>query len=276
MKKIFLFSILIFQNQFSFAAPKAIHMTGAVSSATGGAGVGVVDMVDGALLNSSTIGLFPRKQVNISYSSSRFAAAIVDNGKEALFPAALAYEQFSNDSFKSNNYHLIFAYVVKSQFSFGADFHLNELRFLTSDIIHKQTLVNLGATWVVDRAWTLGLTHREVALSDTDLPDSIDHVAVTTAGASYVYKTFAQVRFDIESVENQPSGRYIYKIGLETFVNDWIVTRFGYRNDNVSAMNFATAGLGFAGPQFGLHYAYQSEANNTVDPLHVIDLSFPF
>ena len=81
---------------------------------------------------------------------------------------------------------------------------------------------------------------------------------------------------DLETAENEKTEKMIYKMGLETFINDWIVTRFGYQNDNAHSLNFFTAGLGFVGPQFGLHYAYQSEARNIRDPLHTIDLNIPF
>lgn len=269
-------NFFIFYPLFSQAALQAQNTTGAVASAVGGAGVGVVDMNDGALLNAATIPFFPRKEMSLSYSSSRFSAVIVDNGREALFPAGLAFEQNSNDSYKQTVYHLIVAYPLAERFSVGADFHMNELRFLNNlTTIYRQTLANAGVFWRASKTVSVGLTHRDIALNDTDLPDSIDHVTSTTLGLSYVYETFAQLRFDVESVEKQ-SNRYIYKIGLETYINDWIITRFGYKNDNVASVNFATIGVGFAGPQFEFHYAYQSEANNTVDPLHIIDLSVPF
>lgn len=276
MKKIISILILMGVSSVTLAALQAQNNFGAVSVGTGGAGVASVDLVDGALINSATIPFYPQKQISFSYSSSRFSGAMVDNGREALFPAAIAYEQQSNDFYKKKNYHLILGYAVTSTFSLGLDFHYDEFRFLNVDEIHRQTLVNAGVFWQIAPAWGLGLTHRDVALTDTNLADTIDHVAITTLGVTYSYKNMAQFRFDVEKVEKQPSDRYIFKAGLESYINEWIVTRFGYRNDNIASMNFASAGLGFVGPQFGLHYAYQVEANNTVDPLHVIDLNFPF
>ncbi len=276
-KILVLLSLLItFVSQNTFAAVQAQNIFGAVSLATGGAGVAIVDLTDSALLNAAVIPFYSQRQVSFSYSSSRFAGAMVDNGRDALFPAAIAYEQHSNDTYKKKLYHLILAYEFSPKFSLGLDFHYDEFRFLAIDEIHKQTLVNAGLLWQPNKTWSLGLTHRNVALTDTDLPDSVDRVTVTTLGASYVYQNLAQMRFDIETVEKQPSDRFIFKIGIESYINDWIITRFGYRNDNIASQNFGTAGVGFAGPQFGLHYAYQVEANNTVDPLHVIDLNFPF
>lgn len=275
MKQIFHF-ICIFISINSFAQNATQNNSGAVSSATGGAGVSVIEMDDSALLNPSTIPLFRRKQMSFSYSSNRFAGSLIDNGQEALFPAGIAYEQYSNDSFKNKIYHLILAYPLSKNISLGADFNLHETHYLNTETNYKQTRASVGFIWLPFKNFGFGLVHKNMALNDTDLPDSIDHVTTTTLGISYVYESFAQLRFDVESVEKQPSGRYIYKIGLETYLNDWIITRFGYRNDNISNMNFATAGLGFAGPQFGLHYAYQSEAKSTIDPIHIIDLTLPF
>lgn len=279
MKKIFTlisFSILFISHSFAAQIP---NTSGAVSSATGGAGVAVVDVDDSIFMNPAVIPLFPRKEMSFSYSSERFSGNIVDNGTDALFPAAIGYEKYSNDAFKSNVYHLVLAYAYESvvgNVSFGADFNLNDMKLTGNDTSYKQTRATAGFLWQPTKAFSFGITHKNIALNDTDLPDSIDHVTTTTAGFAYVYQSFAQLRFDMETVEKQPSDRYIYKIGLETYINDWIITRFGYRNDNILSMNFTTLGVGFAGPQFQLHYAYQTEAKSTVDPLHIIDLSVPF
>ena len=279
MKKIIsLIAVFIF-NFSNLLAAQIPNTSGAISSATGGAGVSVVDVDDSALLNPAVIPLFPRKQMSFSYSSERFAVNLVDNGNEALFPAGLAYEKYSNDAFKSNVYHLILAYAFETQagkFSLGGDFNLNDLKLTGSEKSYKQTRANAGFLWQPSKAFSFGLVQKNIALNDTDLPDDIDHVTTTTAGFAYVYESFAQLRFDMETIEKQPSDRFIYKIGLETYLNDWIITRFGYRNNNILSQNFTTLGVGFAGPQFQLHYAYQLEAKSTVDPLHIIDLSVPF
>lgn len=250
--------------------------TGAVSSATGGAGVAVADLDDSALMNPASVPLYRQKEMSLSYSKDRFSGFIADNGKEAAFPAAIGYEQYSNNFFKNKIYHLILAYPVFQNLSAGIDLNLNETKLLNMDVTYRQTRVNLGLIWQPLKTFSFGLVHKNRALSDTDLADSIDHISITTLGMAYVYQSFAQIRFDIETVEKQPSDQFIYKLGLETYLNDWVITRFGYRNDNINAMNFTTAGLGFAGPQFGLHYAYQAEAKSLIDPIHIIDLTVPF
>lgn len=279
MKKIFIFvssSILFISYSWSAQIP---NHEGAVAAATGGAGVSVVNLNDSAFMNPATIPLYSRKELSFSYSSERFAASIVDNGEDAFCPAAIGYEKFSNDAFKSNVYHLILGYGYESTLgnvSFGADFNMNDMKLTGSETSYKQTRAAIGFLIQPTKTLSFGITHKNIALNDTDLADSIDHVTTTTAGMAYIYNSFAQLRFDVETVEKQTTTRYTYQWGIETYVNDWIITRLGYRNDNISMMNFTTLGLGFAGPQFQLHYAYQTEAKSTVDPLHIIDLSVPF
>lgn len=275
MKKI----ILIFIYLFAFDLSSYAY-TGAVSSATGGAGTGLVDLTESAFFNPATIPVYQRKQMAFSYSVNRFSVSLTDNGKEALFPASIAYEQTSNDLYKTKSYHLMSGYAYQTKklgiFSIGTDLSLNEFKWLNLDTKYKLNKVSIGGFWQLDTSFSAGLTYKNKTLNDTELPDQIDQANSLNFGLAYIYQGFAQFRFDVEKIENQNTEALIYKIGLETFLNDWIITRFGYRNDNIHSMNFTTAGLGFAGPQFGLHYAYEVESKNTVDPLHVVDLSVPF
>ena len=64
--------------------------------------------------------------------------------------------------------------------------------------------------------------------------------------------------------------------GLETYLNDWMIIRLGYQNNNVLSKNFTTAGLGFSGPQFGFHYGYLTNVSNRNEDRHTVDLGVPF
>jgi hypothetical protein len=273
-----LFSFFFFLSTGLYA--QTSQPSGAVSTATGGTGVGLIEMSESALINPATIPAYSNKQMSLSYSKDRFAVSLTDNGADALFPASLAYEQTSNDIFKNKIYHLILAYsfngVKEGTFSLGLDFSMHDFKIISTDLNYKQNKVTTGLFWQINSAASLGITYKNKALNDTDLPDTFDQATSINLGLAYVYQKFAQLRADVEKIENQNADRLIYKIGVETYLNEWIITRFGYRNDNMNSMNYATAGLGFVGPQFGLHYAYQVEAKNTVDPLHVVDLSVPF
>ena len=63
MTRYYFFLLFVFSLR-SFA----IETKGAVSGATGGAGVGVLEDVDGVYLNPASIALFPKKSFAASFS----------------------------------------------------------------------------------------------------------------------------------------------------------------------------------------------------------------
>ncbi len=273
MKKIFfiLSTLFIFKTNVY-----ALEPTGAVSTATAETGVGSLEEVDGVYLNPASIAFFSRKSFAVSYSNQHLNAQLTDNGVEAFFPAALMYTSSDRGGLQTKALHLAIAYQVYKGLALGVDGSYRELRPTSQDQKFRQTVVSAGIFYQFHKTFQLGFVSKNKALNDTDLSDAIDQVTTMALGTSYIYDDFAKFKFDVESNENQKTDRLIYKFGLETYINDWIVTRLGYQNDNVHSLNYLTAGLGFAGPQFGLHYAYQAEANKKTDPLHTIDLNIPF
>lgn len=271
MIKYFIFTAL-FLSLNSFA----IENTGAVSGATGGSGVGSLEDVDGVYLNPASIALFPKKSFAASFSKVHTNIHMTDNGRDALFPASLSYTKSDENGLQNQSYNLVIAYPLTTTLALGTAISLRELKVDVIDEKYRQTLVSPALFYQILGSVSMGIVWKNKELSDTDLTDTLDKTSSVAVGFAYIYEKFAKIRFDLETAENEKTNKMIYKFGLETFVNDWIVTRFGYQNDNAHSLNFFTAGIGFVGPQFGLHYAYQSEARNTRDPLHTIDLNIPF
>ena len=273
MMKYFIFIILFFTVIFKIFA---IENTGAVSGSTGGAGVGSMEDVDGVYLNPASIALFPKKSFAASFSKVHTNIHMTDNGRDALFPASLSYTKSDENGLQNQSYNLVIAYPLSASFALGSEISLRELKVDVIDEKYRQTLISPAVFYQILDSVSMGLVWKNKELSDTDLTDVLDKTSTVAVGFAYLYEKFAKVRFDVETAENEKTNKMIYKFGLETFVNDWIVTRFGYQNDNAHSLNFFPAAVGFVGPQFGLHYAYQSEARNIRDPLHTIDLNIPF
>lgn len=268
----FIFLILI----FSYIQIFAIENTGAVSAATGGTGVGVLEDVDGPYLNPASIALFAKKSFAYSYSKYHTNIQISDNGRDALFPAGIAYTKTDENNIQTRAYHLLIAYPFTNNFSAGLDSKLREIKVSGIDENFQQTVLSPGFFYQLNESFSAGLVWKNNALSNTSLPDFLDQNSSVALGFSYVYEKFAKFRLDLETAEHEKTDKMIYKFGLETYLNDWIITRIGYQNDNVHSMNYLSAGLGFSGPQFGVHYAYLTEARNNRDPLHTIDINIPF
>lgn len=273
MKKLVLiFSVVLFQTVTALA----YDSVGSVSAATGGTGVGTIEAVDGAFTNPASIALFPTKSFSLAYSKNNTAVTLADNGEDVLFAAALGYTQEDIDPLLTKVAHLAIAHTIYKKIALGVDVGFRELKLDSSDLKFRQTVGTAGLTAEITPWLTAGIVSKNYAFNDTDLPDTVDKNATVAVGFALVHEDFAKLRFDVESGPNQTTTKLKYKTGIETYINDWIITRIGYQNDNVNAMNFFTAGVGFSGPQFGLHYAYQSEAQSKVDTLHSVDLSVPF
>ena len=95
-------------------------------------------------------------------------------------------------------------------------------------------------------------------------------------GLSYTYQNFARLRFDAESAPDNKTDKLNYMLGLENYINDWIVFRFGFQSNKIVLKDYLTAGMGFSGPQFGIHYAYISNTADKSEDKHLIDLGVPF
>lgn len=255
----------------------AAAMTGAVSSATGGTGRGAAEPIDSILLNPSIVSQLPTKFFSFNYNKDRWGITLADNGKEALFPAALAFVKTDLDLMKTQQAALVLSYPVWKNISIGTNISFLEYspQQVVSEPKFRQTISDFGISYIT-KDLGLGFVANKVFSSDSDLADALEVQKTLGLGISYTYMNFIRFRFDTETAPDNKTDRLVYMGGLETYMNDWVIFRLGYQNNNVAKKNYATAGLGFAGPQFGLHYGYISNTADSSDDKHSIDLGIPF
>lgn len=272
MKIIVGFFVLVINLNVAFAFQPA----GAVSGATGGTGRGSLEGVDGVWLNPALIPILPQKNLTLGGSSENLQALFVDNGQDALFAAALMYHQTRNDIQNSKDYRLGVGFELVKNFSFGLDISFEEVELASLSEKYKPITSNIGLFYNMGPEFSVGLVSHQTPLNDLNAPEVLKNRSTIGLGLSTIFENFIKFKFDVQTEERQKAKNLIYMYGLESFMNEWILVRLGYRNDNVHSLNYLTAGVGFTGPQFGLHYAYQNEANSITDPLHTVDLNIPF
>ncbi len=275
MKKI----ILVFAlSVFSTAAFGALSAPGSVSMATGGSGRGATEPIDSVLLNPAMVSLLPTKFFSASYTTEQWGITISDNGKEALFPAALAFVRSDVNNFKTQQLALALSFAYKKMISIGTNISMFE--YERSERLreqkYRQTTGDIGVAFSPSPVWGIGLVANKLSSSKVDVDESLQKQKTIGAGGQYTFGNFVRFRFDMESAPENKTDRLVYMGGLETFMNDWIILRLGYQNNNVVGKNFSSLGLGFSGPQFGLHYAYISNVADSSEDKHSIDLGVPF
>lgn len=257
-------------------------VAGAVSAGLGNAGVGALEITDGIINNPAMISAYPSEHLGITTTEGQQQIFFADNGADALFPAALGYsqEKFVGD-IERKDFHLTLGYsipVQKNKLFLGADFQYRQWKLNKTEQNYPQTVANIGAFYqFLDLPWlSVGTAIEGVPLTDTQLANSVDRATKSFLGFGFGSATFARFRLDVGNTSNQSNSNLIFRGGLQTAINDWILTSVGYENDNVIGSKTLTIGIGFKGPQFGLYYAYQEEANDLFEARHVVDLSVPF
>lgn len=275
MKNLICFLATTSIYSFCFAA---MTSTGAISSATGGTGRGAAEAVDSVLLNPSIVANLPSKFLSANYNKERWALTISDNGREALFPAAISFVRSDINEFKIQQLALSLAYAINKRISIGTTISMYEYDQTAQhiDIKNRQTNSDIGIMLIPFANSGIGLTANNIAQSETELSKELQPAKTLGIGTHYTYQSFARFRFDVESAPEYKTDQLVFMGGIETLMTDFIILRFGYQNNNVIKKNFSSAGLGFAGPQFGLHYSYNANVADNSDYKHSIDLGIPF
>lgn len=258
---------------------KTFALVGAVSSATGGTGRGAVEPIDGILLNPATVSDLPTKNFSVNYSADAWAMTVTDNGRDVYLPAALRFVKSKALTTDTQQLGLSFASRRWKKFAIGGTGSMMEYTDSltgTTEQKYRQTTLDLAATYAAATNFGIGFVANKLASSKTTLNEALQAQQTLALGLSYTYQNFARIRFDIESAPENQTDRLNYMLGFENYVNDWVVVRMGVQQNKVLAKDYVSAGLGFAGPQFGLHYAFISNTADKTEDKHLIDLGFPF
>ena len=273
----------IFKNiflVFFFGLSANASEIGAVSTATGGGGFGAVEPVDGILKNPAFLRDLPNRNFSFNYAQDIWALSISDNSQESLFPAGLQMtSEKVSDQLRTQKLGLNFSPPRLGPITMGATASLvsydsQPTPFQTEQF--QQAVLDVGLTYALSRDFGLGLTANRISSSNVKLAENLQLQKYAAFGLSYTYENFIRLRLDAETAPEYKTDKLVYMVGMENYMNDWVVLRLGYRNDNVVLKDYFSAGLGFTGPQFGLHYAYIADVADSGSAKHLIDLAIPF
>ncbi len=270
--------IIIFAISF-LVITEVYAAVGAVSTATGGTGRGAVEPIDGILLNPATVSDLPTKNFSVNYSADAWAMTVSDNGKDVYLPAALRFVKTQTTAIDTQQLGLSFASRRWKKFAIGGTGSMMEYTNAltqTTEQKYRQTTLDLAMTYAASTNFGIGLVANKLSSNKIALAENLQAQQTLAVGLSYTYQNFARLRFDIESAPNNNTEKLNYMLGFENYINDWVVFRMGAQQNKVLNKDYISAGLGFAGPQFGLHYAFISNTEDKTEDKHLIDLGFPF
>ncbi|QDK47177.1 hypothetical protein DOM22_19405 [Bdellovibrio sp. ZAP7] len=243
------------------------------SVAAGGTGRAAVEPGDASFLNPASMAHLGGRFLFTSFADKEFAAFLSDNTKESTLPAAAAYVQKSKmtktlGELNEHDIGITLAEFFKDKWSVGLTGHYLE-QTLAQGSYHSVN-GDLGLLYTPMSDMGLGLVVYNVfGENNNTAPEELRYKTKVGGGFNYIYKGMFRVRVDGDS--EGYAG-----LGLETFINRFIVFRFGYSDDFDDSRPLVSAGMGFSGPRFRLNYAYFGNTQKSSDYRHSIDLIIPF
>lgn len=259
---------------------------GAVSSATGESGRASVEATDAPFLNPASLAFLKGYLFSAGYSTANdqqnergqdFAVAITDGMKDTVVPTALSFVQskvdFASEEQVARNFKLSFGNFVSQGFAMG--FGLRYKDDQQPQERFNQINLDVGSLYTVNENLGFAAVLENVLGAKSNIPEDLRLIPRMSVGAAYIYKRFLRTRFDVLSASNNSWDRPTASLGLETYMNRWVIFRIGAQRRNEEAANVYTTGLGFAGPRFGIHYAYLTSPEQESFTRHTVDLAFP-
>lgn len=242
-----------------------------ISAAAGGTGRGAVEASDAVYLNSAALVHLKGHNITSSFAENQFAISISDNSEESSLPASFAYVQkdvdFPTSRYTEHNFMLALAEFARDKLSMGITGHYLEQRFEERNYYTPN--IDVAILYTPTGSTGLGVIGYNLLGAPDSVPEFLRRKSSMAVGFNYIYR--AMMRLGLEA---STDSRVM--TGLETFINRFVITRFGYQNHINDKRELLTAGLGFKGPRFAINYAYQGNTGNSGDYRHSVDLEIPF
>lgn len=241
------------------------------SAATGGTGRATVEPGDVSFLNPGTMVHLKGRHFFSSFAENQFAASLSDNTKDSAMPAAFAFVKKTSDvslgKLEESDMALTLAEFATEKWAMGVTGHYREQKLPNSS--YRQTNADIGFIYTPRANIGVALVGYNLFGEDTGAPEELRRKTSAGAGFNYIHNRMVRFRLDA-TTESEVMG------GLETYVNNFLVSRLGYYNDTNDNRELLTAGLGFNGPRFALNYAYEGNPKESGDYRHSVDLGIPF
>lgn len=269
---------------FAFATQAHAHVS-SISAATATAGRAAIESLDVPYQNPAGIAF--AKGYNFATGMARYEGdgggdheelsfLLSDNTADTIVPTSLAYLQTKDKSplsdWEQKDVRLSLGNFIGPRRALGIGLtyrHEREAGVSTQQAALSVGSIfglsqNLGVAFVVDNL---------VPLSQA--PGARERLSpLTSVGMSYNFGKFLRVRLDGTTERNNSLHRPMIAAGVENYWNRWLIFRLGAARDNELQQNIYSTGLGFDGPRFGIHYAFQAvEAPLGRDQRHSVDLA---
>lgn len=279
LKSILLLAVLSFGTS-------AKAYVGSVSAATGDAGRAAIEASETPFMNPAAIAFLKGYYFTASYGAASqgetgtqdLALSITENMKDTVVPTSLSYSQTHFDDgvgnkVNSRDFRLSLGNFIGKNTALGLGIrHKNDV---LPDDRYAQTNVDLGGLWAPTSSFGVAAVFETLMPPQSNVPEAFRLNQTMAFAGTYNYKKFMRIKADIVSQTNNSFNKPTLGAGMESYLNKWMILRWGLAKNNELDANLYTAGLGWVLPRFGLHYAYQNSPQDETLTRHSVDLAIP-
>lgn len=271
----------------SFGMSLAHAYVGSVSAATGETGSAAVEATENPFGNPAglafingyyfTAGFGSQVQSSVG-SNQDLSVSLTDNMKDTIVPASLSYVQTNvlpevGDDALQRNFKLSFGNFLQPGFSLGLGIVHQDDRLEQES--YQQTNAQIGILMAPSKDLGFAAVFDNLIPPDEDVPEAYRQKQTMTLGASMNFKRLFRFKADVKSSSSNSFNKPTAGLGMESYLNRWLVIRLGGARNTEAEANLFTAGMGFVGPKFGLHYAYQNSPQEEAMTRHSVDMAIP-
>jgi len=270
-----------------FFSQSVFAYVGAVSAGTADAGTAAVEASEAPFRNPATIGYLTGYYFSAGFgaihqtsgqSAQDLSVSLTDNMRETVVPTSFSYLQENTKPDQGENtlhqqFKLSFGNMIREGVGFG--FAVQHLADRISQQSYSQTNVQTGLLIAPTKDIGAAVLFDNLIPASSDVPDIYRTKQTMAIGGSYNYRRFVRVKADVISATNNSFDHPTLAAGMESYMNRWLILRWGVQRNNEKAADVYAGGLGFISPRFGLHYAYQNSPQDESLTRHSVDLAIP-
>ncbi|MBL7670216.1 MAG: hypothetical protein JNM39_06995 [Bdellovibrionaceae bacterium] len=253
--------------------------TGAVSAAAGGTGRASVEPGSASFLNPAMMVHQKGQQIFTAKSQDEFAIGLTDNSEDSLIPTSVSYWQKSVDNgtldgtYKLQDFRLSFAEFASTYWAVGLTAHVYQAQ--SEEKTWNQGNLDFGVMVTPVPEVGLAVVFYDLGQENSEIPEKLKLSPRIGLGFNHLYRDYFRSRLDLVSGPEQNFRRSTVMVGFESYLNQWILARFGMSSNTYLKQDLSSFGLGLDLPRFRINYAYQFVLNNSKDQRHAIDIVIP-
>lgn len=284
------------------APPAASSSYGAISGGLAGSGLSSNDAGESYILNPGAIAHL--RGAAITFGTSQFQStpniengstvthdgshlSLNENSPDSVIATSIFVSKSRSREKKSaatstlsyNDAWLTFGNFVMPNLSAGLNYHFRD----TQDPLktYQEHNFGIGFLWTPLESLGVGFSFLNFNAAPKEIPTAYTLGSTSGIGLLYIYKEFLRIRLDYSKKDHELESLSYTEtaLGLETTISEWIYSRVGVaqqKSESNVIHQKQSFGLGFAGPRFGIHYAFQQYQQALKGKEHNLDFIIPF